>query len=362
MISLIYWTPYPETWASTRLRMLQFFPYLEARGIRCTLRPFLSPELFNILYKPGVWIKKGMGMMVSLSHRVWDLWEAIHGDALVVHREAILFGPPVLEWITASLFQRILIFDFEDASFTPYDSPIYGRLARWYKWPRKVDELIMMSRMVLAGNPEIERYVANKGRRVRSLPMVVDTDRLTPRSPSERSEVLIGWIGSHSTTRYLDLVMPAIEQLGMKHRIRLRLVGASRPFSIQGIEVENFPWSLERENDYFRDCDIGLFPVADDEWSRGKSGGKAIHYMAAGAPMVASPVGINATLVRDGVNGFLARTSEEWFKYLEVLVEDPQLRRRIGQAGRAIAEAEFSLRIWGPRYVDYIEEALESST
>ena len=224
-----------------------------------------------------------------------------------------------------------------------------------------------MSACVIAGNEYLASYARCRNPRVTIMPTVVDTelfaDPLTrPRVVSRVDSVngpVIGWIGSHSTAQYLDLIAPALQRLARRRRFVFRVIGAGRDIHIPGVEVENRLWDMATEIRDFRDLDIGVYPIRDDEWARGKCAFKAIQYMAAGAPCVASTVGMTTEVIKNGVNGFLAGSTEEWVNCLDLLLEDGLLRERLAREGRITVEKKYSLKEHAPRLADVLEDAAE---
>jgi glycosyltransferase involved in cell wall biosynthesis len=173
---------------------------------------------------------------------------------------------------------------------------------------------------------------------------------------------VIGWIGTHSTAKQLDMVVPALAELARAgHRFRVRLVGASRELAVPGVEVESVPWSLDTEVEDFQDIDIAIAPMFDDEWSRGKCGFKQIEYMAVGVPMVTSPGGGAREFVEHGVHGLIARSHEEWRTHLGALLTDAALRGRLSRAGRALVEERLSLERQAPVLVNLIHRVIARS-
>jgi glycosyltransferase involved in cell wall biosynthesis len=341
---------FPVEAAATRFRLAQFVAPLTQRGIELTISPFLNRRQFKTLYCPGGVVGKAGGMALPFLRRLGEVLTARKYDAVIVQREAMLFGPGVVEWLITKIGKRPIVLDLDDATYVPYISPTYGRIGSFLKFFGKTDNLIKRSSVVVCGNRSIARYVESKGTEAVVVPTVVNLKEFTPRSASDSGSTLtLGWIGTHSTFPFLESIFPVLERLAAKHIFRLKIVGARiKDLSLTGIEVERLEWDLEREVEDFRSLDIGLYPVslsksANEEWILGKSGFKAVQYMAVGVPFVMTPVGVCADMGEPGLTHFNAESTEDWYNSLDKLMSSQDLRRVMGAAGRRYALLNYGL-------------------
>jgi glycosyltransferase involved in cell wall biosynthesis len=327
---------YPVESASSRYRIVQFIEPLARRGIDVTFSPFLDAALFADLYTPGRLFRRSPQLLVATLRRLGAIVRAARADVVFVQREALLFGPPLIEWMAVRLLARPMILDLDDATWLPYRSPVYGRLAALMKGTRKTERLIRWSSVVTCGNPKIADDVRARGAEAAIIPSAVDLRVFHPRETANEVPV-IGWIGTHTTYPFLERLMPVFDRLGAHHRFELRIIGSGVA------DIDTRPWNMNTEADDFRSLDIGVYPLTDDEWNARKSALKAVQYMASGVPFVMSPVGTCATLGLRDETHFLATTEEEWLAALGRLLSDAALRKRMGQAGRRYAEEHHAL-------------------
>jgi glycosyltransferase involved in cell wall biosynthesis len=260
-----------------------------------------------------------------------------------------------LPWLPWAIEQALLpsgvpiVSDYDDAVFHRYDQHTIAPV-RWLLGD-KIDGVMAASALVLAGNDYLEaRARRARARVVEIVPTVVDITSYSLRSrmPGETG-LRIGWIGTPSTwSAYMEPLMPLLASVAASYGARLTAVGPGRD-ATQHPLLDQLPWSEDTEVASIQAMDIGIMPLTDTPWSRGKCGYKLIQYMACGLPVVASPIGVNAEIVEHGVNGFLATTEAEWREALEILLRDPALRDRMGQQGRHKIERQYSLQVWGPR-------------
>lgn len=341
-------SPIPEEGAGCRFRIAQFIPYLEAHGFEVTLSALFTPEFFRLVYRPGNYLRKAVSFTTLSLKRLDTLRDASRFDLVFIYREVFPIGPALVERLLTLRGRPPVVFDFDDAIFLPSVSDA-NRLIGALKLPGKVATIIGRSRHVIAGNDYLAEYARRFNPAVTMISTSVDTARYAPgpaRIPG--AEPVVGWIGSPTTAAYIKALLPVLRRVHAQHRFALRISGAGEPLALAGVEVDNVPWSLAAEVQLFNGCDVGVYPLADDEWSKGKCGFKAIEFMSCGVPVVAAAVGVNREIIQDGVNGFLASTEQEWMDKLGRLLADPDLRRRFGESGRRTVEERYSLRKHAP--------------
>ncbi|HKP35830.1 MAG TPA: glycosyltransferase family 4 protein [Pyrinomonadaceae bacterium] len=358
-IKVLALASYPVEAAATRFRLQQFVEPLARRGITLTIVPFLDSKRFANLYSRKFLLATVFGLATSALRRLADLRFARKADVVLIQREAMIVGPPVVEWIATRVLKRPMVLDLDDATYVPYTSPTYGGLTKALKFFRKTDDLIRWSRVVICGNQTVAEYVSSKGARAEIIPTVVDTDKFKPAESRNRSIPVVGWVGTHSTFPFMQSILPALAEVAKTRPFKLKIVGSGRAsVPVPGVEVENLEWDLEREVEDFQSLDVGLYPVnPDNNWATGKSGFKAIEYMAAGVPYVASPVGAAAQLGEEGVTHLFATTQEEWAEKVRTLLDDAERRQRMGAAGRRHAVELYHLETQAEKLARVLRDA-----
>lgn len=349
--SVLMLTRYGRLGASSRLRFLTYLPALRDAGFRVTEAPLLDDDYLRRLY--GGEPADRRRIAAAYARRIAVLRASRAHDLVWLEKEALPWLPFAAE-AAAGLGRVPYVMDIDDAWFERYAShrlaPVRTLLGG------KFATLARNARMVLAGNPYLADWARGAGcPDVRLLPTVVDPARYPLLSfPGDSGgPVTVGWIGSPSTVRYLDMVGGALTRLGPA--VRLQVIGATA--SALAVPAVCVPWCEESETEDLGRVDIGIMPLPDSPWERGKCGYKLIQYMAAGRPVVASPVGVNTSLVRHGVNGFLAEGEEAWADALGRLAADPELRARMGAAGRRLVEERYALFITAPQLAGALADA-----
>jgi len=332
--------------ASTRQRFHQYIPFLNDVGFELVSFPLLDDLYLEKLYAGGR--RKLTDVTALYLRRLSWLRSSPDVDLIWLHCELFPYLPGIVER-AVHWPGRPIIFDYDDAIFHNYDL----HPNRWIRavLGRKLDTTIGGAEVAFCGNAYLADYARLRCPRVEVLPTVVDVATYHPvpcsRSADERAR--IGWIGTPSTWReYMTGLVPMLTQVAATGGARLAAMGADRQ-TLAHPHLDLVEWSEADEVPFLQALDIGIMPLSDTPWARGKCGYKLIQYMACGLPVVASPVGVNAEIVEHGVNGFLARTEAEWRDAIGVLLADPELRARMGAEGRRKVEAQYSLQVWGPR-------------
>ena len=340
--------PYPlNTAPGQRYRIEQWAPYLREEGIDVHFKPFAGAALSEALYRPGHYATKAWHMTLAWLRRARSAWEAAGCDVVYLYREAALIGPAWLERL-ARRRNPCLVYDFDDAIWLPYVSP-RNRYLSYLKAPGKTGGICRMAAAVTVGNETIADFARRYNPTVTVVPSTVSLREYRPRRhPPAGAPPVIGWTGSHSSAQYLRLVEGALQTLARRRRFRFLVVGLD-DYSLDGVDVECRAWRAQTEVEDLWPMDVGIMPLFDDPWARGKCAMKAIQYMGVGLPTVVSPVGANGDVVQDGVSGFHAATEEDWIRALDRLLDDSDLRSRMGAEGRRRVEDGYSAETQAPR-------------
>jgi glycosyltransferase involved in cell wall biosynthesis len=331
-------TAYPLSAASARVRVGNFRPFLEPAGIDLIHRPALNERDYAVLVSGSHPARKAAVLAKSAARAALSS----RADGLVlVHRLVLLAPFPGIDPPA-----RIDAYDFDDA--LTVGSPADGnRSFQWLKRePQRAASSMRKARVVIAANPFLAAQAREFNASVEVIPSCVDPSEQALHDHGERDVVTLGWIGSHTTVAYLDPVLPVISRINRSGpRVRLVVVGGDT--GLREPWIEHRPWSLQSQSADLAEFDLGIMPLPDTDWARGKSGYKLLQYFAAGVPAVASPVGVNAELIADG-RGLPATTAKDWEQALTAMIGDAEGRRASGAAAREFVEREYSYQRWAP--------------
>jgi glycosyltransferase involved in cell wall biosynthesis len=348
-----------DTSPGQRYRFEQWDPLLRERGVDITYAPFEDEELHALVYQPGMMSQKlrlvtrALGRRLSLLRKVKDY------DVVYILREAALLGPPIFERLIHQSGVPI-VFDFDDAIFVSYRSPSNGYLS-YLKFASKTKTICRIASHVMVGNPYLAEYARQVNDRVTVIPTTIDTEKYkVPPPKSSSGPPVIGWTGSYSTVQHLDTLRGALKKLAERESFRLRVIGTPA-YDCPPVDVEAMRWRADTELEDLGAIDIGVMPLPDDKWSKGKCGLKALQFMALGIPTVCSPVGVNTDIIQDGENGFIAGTEDEWVDKLTRLLHSHELRQRLGHAGRVTVEQKYSAVTQAPRVYEIFKSVLRDA-
>jgi glycosyltransferase involved in cell wall biosynthesis len=358
MLNVLVLTRYDRLGASSRVRFLQFLTALAARGMSFDVWPFFDDDYIRSLY--GGKRAKATTIMAAYLKRLGALMRAHRYDLIWLEKEALPWLPAAIE--TTLLRGVPYIVDLDDAWFHRYDrnpSPVVRTLMAG-----KIDAVMHRAAAVVVGND----YLAERARRaqashVKVIPSVIDFDRYTPTiladaaGSGRKTPIVVGWIGTPITAPYLAQIEPAFRAIAATRAVELHVVGTAAPPAFAGLPVKNIAWNEDTEVEVIAAFDIGIMPLANTDWERGKCAYKLLQVMAAGRPVVASSVGANAVVVRDGVNGYLADSSDQWVEALTALIDDAGLRARLGRRAQQTVENHYTIARVLPQLASVLAKA-----
>lgn len=357
---ILFLVPYPIGESpSQRFRFEQYFSILARAGYQFHVQTFLDAHTWKLFFQPGRTLQKALALLKGFARRWIVPFHALSYDFIFIHRETTPIGPPVLEWILVFILRRKIIYDFDDAIWLT-DRKNESILFKAVKWRSKVRLICKWAYKVSCGNEYLCSYARQYNKNVQYVPTTIDTENLHNRelvkSPLKNNNIIsLGWTGSHSTLKYLVTLEPVLRKLEAAFPdIRVIVIADQKPeMNLRSLHF--VPWNKNSEAADLMTIDIGIMPLPDDEWSKGKCGFKALQYMALGIPSVISPVGVNTTIIDDGVNGFLARSDDQWIDVLKKLIADRDLRTRVGEAGRKTIVERYSVLSTSSVYVSLFE-------
>lgn len=353
-------TRYSRLGASSRLRSYQYLPYLQSQGIDVTVSPLFDDAYLKRLYtgQKTHWFK----IAETYLRRIAEVLRCRQYDLIWMEKELFPWLPSTfekyLEW-----FGVPYMVDYDDAIFHRYDAHS-NPIVRVFLG-HKIDAVMRRAAMVVVGNGYLaERAHLAGARRVKLLPTVIDLRRYSPVKSDhlmrqKRDNVFtIGWIGTPVTAKYLNMIGPALAEVSAKKRVRLAAVGLDTS-SLDDVTVDTIPWSEDSEAEQIRSFDVGIMPLPDDLWERGKCGYKLIQYMACGLPVIASPVGVNRQIVEQGETGFLASTESDWCNALIALIDNLELALQLGRSGRERVAKDYCLQVTAPKLFRWMSQIVE---
>ncbi len=344
-----------------RYRCEQYISYLEANGFECVYSPLIINKEEDIaLYHSQNLLDKAEIFLRGFFRRLKDVWQAKDFDIIYIYREAFMTGSLFFE----KRFKKsgaAIIFDFDDAIWLNTVSDA-NRSLQWLKRPEKVNEIMALSDMVITGNSYLAGYAKKFNPHVTVFPSTIDLDyyRIDGDQKHINETISIGWSGSHTTIAHFETILPVLITLKNKYGKKIKFEVYGDPtYKNEELEIKGAAWSFDTEVATINAFDIGIMPLPDDNWSKGKCAMKGLQYMGLGVPAVMAAVGINVDIIEDGINGFLAFTEKDWVEKLSLLIESKELRVQLGITGRRTVEEKFSAQALRPRYLDIFKNVLK---
>lgn len=355
-MKVLFIVPYPLNSApSQRLKFEQYLVYFQKAGIECIIRPFMSKKFYSMVYKERNYLKKIAYTLSGYLKRLFNIYDIFASDLVYLHLEATPFGPPFFEYL-CKFFNKPIIYDIDDIVFLPNYSAA-NRLVRFFDNPKKIFKIFRISSQIIVVTTYLRDCAMQFNKNVVIIPPTINTDKYLVKNYDHKvRRICVGWSGSKTTSVYLRLLEGVLKQLSEKYEIKIKVIGDAA-FKIPGLlNISASDWRLDSEVSDLQEIDIGLYPLPKTEWVLGKGGLKALQYMGIGIPVVCSRIGACTEFIKDEENGFLVDSQEEWLEKISQLIENHDLRKKIGLAGRATVEKYYSLKANTAKYLEVIKQ------
>ncbi len=333
---------YPfDTVPGQRLKYEQYLGYLSENGYQIEVIPFFDIRTYKILYSKNKNIQKIFGTLKGFIRRFLDIYKVYKSDGIFITLSVAPLGPSFLEWLYVKLAKKT-IYDIDDMIFELRTAP-NNRFSKFLKSRKRFYFLLEKADHCITCTPELDNIAKRYNQNTTDISSTINTKTYIPINKYEnKKDLIIGWTGSHSTVSYLHLLDGVLKELSKKYKFKLLVMGTNN-FQISGVDIECVNWNTNIEISTLQRMDIGLYPLPNDEWVKGKSGLKALQYMAMGLPVVASNVGCNDRVIENNVSGLLANNMKDWYKSISKLIEKNALRKFLGQNARLRVEKYFSI-------------------
>lgn len=352
---ILFVCPYPRNVApSQRLKFEQYYQHFTQAGYEVETSSFINNAFWKIIYKPGNFLKKTAYTLSGYFERLYYLFRLSRYDIVYIHLWVTPFGAPVFEWLYRKLAKRV-VYDIDDLIYLGDVKSKAHPIVNLIKGRRKPLFLMKTADHVITCTPYLDSFVRKFNSHTTDISSTINTVIYKPRQDyAVKDKFIIGWSGSHSTSKYLHLLDNVFKDLATTHSFKLLVMGDPY-FSIDGVEVEALPWKEQYEVEVISRFDVGVYPLPDEEWVLGKSGLKALQYMAIGLPTVATDIGTIRRIITDGENGFLVRSDEDWKQVLVKLMLDQQIREDMGKKAAITVEEAYSINANKATYLSVLD-------
>ncbi|MBC7412820.1 MAG: glycosyltransferase [Bacteroidia bacterium] len=348
----------PNRSPGQRYRFEQYFPYLKSQGINYKLSYIITEADDAVFYSGGTVLDKFRILIKSILKRYAHKRDYNNYDIVFVQREALMIG-----W---TFFERSIkkskakfVFDFDDSIWL-LDTSVANKKFEWLKNPEKTAKIIRFADCVFAGNAYLANYAKHYNTVVKIVPTTIDTDIHFPNKTLRNKGVItIGWSGSSTTIKHFEYALDFLTTLKQKYGSKINIVVmGDASYVNETLGIKGVEWSAEGEVTVLNTFDIGIMPLPNDEWAKGKCGLKGLSYMALEIATVMSPVGVNTEIIQHGINGFLANTHQEWVTTISAIIDDAELRKNVGKAARLTVIEKYSVLAQRDNYITYFKEVL----
>ena len=341
---------------SQRFRFEQYLDYFNENGYDYELATLLNEQDDKLFYSKGNWVRKLFLVIQSFRKRLKDVKRTDRFDIVFIQREAFFIGTTYFEKKLSRLPVKV-IFDFDDSIWLPNVS-LGNKKLQWLKNSNKTKALIGLADFTIVGNQYLGDYAKQFNKHVQIIPTTIDTEYHKNKAHEKsNTPICIGWTGTATTIKHFEMVIPVLIKLKERYnnQIYFKVIGENE-YTNEDLEIKGTQWSLNTEIEDLSEIDIGIMPLPNDQWTQGKCGFKGLQYMSLEIPTIMSPVGVNTEIIENGVNGFLAKTEEEWLTTISMLIESSELRSSIGAAGRKTIIKNYSVEANKQKYLDLLNE------
>jgi len=348
--------PFPQGEAAgQRLKYEQYFELWKRAGYEVTVSSFMDMRMWQVVYSKGNYLKKIFGVLRGFFRRFLDLFQLHQFDIVYVFMWGTPFGSSLYERILRKQSKKV-VYDIED-NVMMQQSNTLNPITQFLRGPGKTNFLIKKSDHIITSSPFLNEYALsiNLANSATYISSSVDINRFIPcNSYSNKDIITLGWTGTFTSKEYLDLIAPVLLKLSQRIKFKLRVIG-NFEYSLPGVDIEVIQWTKKNEVVDLQGIDIGLYPLPKNDWVLGKSGLKAIQYMAFGLPTVATNVGTSPRIIQHMQNGILVNNEGEWENYLEMLINDASLRKRLGEKARETVKMKYSTDVIGAKYIAVLD-------